>query len=37
MSITGDVDALNGMTYVPYEKPQEDNDKAAEVAPKDII
>eukprot|EP00986_Skeletonema_menzelii_P002560 scaffold696_cov137-Skeletonema_menzelii.AAC.2 len=37
MSISGDVDALNGMTYVPYEKPQEDNDKAAEVAPNDII
>jgi hypothetical protein len=25
MSITGDVDALDGMTYVPYEKPQETN------------
>eukprot|EP00984_Skeletonema_dohrnii_P013076 scaffold5384_cov73-Skeletonema_dohrnii-CCMP3373.AAC.3 len=37
MSIEGDVDALNGMNYLPYEKPQEENDKAAEVAPNDII
>eukprot|EP00984_Skeletonema_dohrnii_P034315 scaffold33527_cov137-Skeletonema_dohrnii-CCMP3373.AAC.1 len=31
MSIDGDVDALNGMNYLPYEN------KAAEVAPNDII
>ena len=37
MIIEGDVDALNGMTYVPYEKPQDDNDNKAEVAPNDII
>jgi len=37
MSIEGDVDALNGMNYLPYEKPQEENDKAAEAAPNDII
>ena len=38
MSITGAVDALNGMTYAPYEIPQEANDKAAaSVSPDDII
>eukprot|EP00984_Skeletonema_dohrnii_P012290 scaffold4973_cov72-Skeletonema_dohrnii-CCMP3373.AAC.2 len=37
MSIEGDLDALNGMTYLPYEKSQEENDKAAEVSPNDII
>eukprot|EP00984_Skeletonema_dohrnii_P001200 scaffold374_cov94-Skeletonema_dohrnii-CCMP3373.AAC.3 len=36
MNIEGDVDALNGMNYLPYEKPQEENDKAAEVSPNDI-
>ena len=35
MTIEGDVDALDGMTYVPYEQPH--SDKVAEFAPNDII
>jgi hypothetical protein len=34
--IEGDVDALNGMTYIPYEK-EENEDNAASDTPNDII